>query len=84
MFSAITAEGPAEGERRELRLLVLAFAFLVLSALAIAFRREVPSTALGMYPSATLPSTKIPSASLGTSGAGRAGPSATLPSTKLP
>ena len=53
---------------------MLAFAFLVLTALAIAFRREVPSTALGVYPSATLPSTKLPSASLGTSGAGGAGP----------
>ena len=37
MFDAITAEGPSEGQRRELRLLLVGFAFLALAALAMAF-----------------------------------------------
>lgn len=39
MFDAITAEGPSESQRREPRLLLVAFGFLVLAALAMAFPR---------------------------------------------
>ncbi|MGH2620932.1 MAG: FtsW/RodA/SpoVE family cell cycle protein, partial [Anaerolineales bacterium] len=40
MFDAITAEGQPEGQRRELHLLLVAFAFLVLAAVAMAFPRR--------------------------------------------
>jgi len=48
LYSAITAEGPSEAQRRELRLLSVAFTFLVLAALAMAIPRATSGEAASL------------------------------------